>query len=83
MKKETSITIRLNEKTMEEIRKKSKEINMNMSEYARFCVENAITKNYIPKEKVLWLMHDILSDSELQKNQKIRKIAKELYEKWI
>lgn len=83
MKKEKSITIRLDDKIIEEIKKKSKNLNMNISGYVRFCVENAIKDNYIPKAKVVWLLHDILSDSDLQKNQKIKKIAKELYEKWI
>ena len=83
MKKENSITIRLEDKTIEEIKKKSRNMNMNISGYVRFCVENTIKDNYIPKAKVMFLMHELLSDSELQKNQKVKKITKELFEKWI
>lgn len=83
MKKENSITIRLDDKTMKEIKKRSNNLNMNISGYVRFCVENANKDNYIPKAKVMFLMHELLSDSELQKNQKVKKITKELVERWI
>ena len=35
------------------------------------------------KSRGVYGTHFLISDSELQKNQKIRKIAKELFDRWI
>ena len=78
MKKITSLTIRLEPEELEEIRRKANILNIKSSEYVRFCVNNAIQKNYVPKEKIMYFLHKIYTDTELKKLDKLLRIAKEL-----
>lgn len=78
MKKQMSITIRVGKEELEAIRNKANNLKMNSSEYVRFCVNNAIQENYVPKTKIVQFLHKIYTDSELKKLGKLQKIVKEL-----
>lgn len=78
MKKEFTISIRVDKEELEEIKRKSNNLSINSSEFVRFCVNNALRENYIPKTRLLYFLHKIYSDSELKKNSKIVKLAEEL-----
>lgn len=80
MKKQTSITIRLDNEELKEIKRKANAFNMNSSEYARFCVNNAIKQNYIPKTRIMYFLHKIYTDAELQKQEKLSKMLREFEE---
>ena len=83
MKKEFTVTMRVDKEEFEEIKRKSKNLSMNSSEFVRFCVNNALHDNYIPKTKLMFFLHKIYSDSELKKLDKVVKLAKELEESCI
>lgn len=78
MKKQASITIRVNADELEEIRKKANSLKINSSEYVRFCVNNAIKQNYVPKTRIMYFLHKIYTDREMKKQDRLLKIAKEL-----
>lgn len=78
MRKQASITIRVDIDELEEIRRKANSLKITSSEFVRFCVNNATKQNYIPKTKVMYFLHRIYADAELTKLDKLIKIAKEL-----
>ena len=78
MKKEFTITIRVDKDELDAIKRKANNLKLNSSEFVRFCVNNSIQENYTPKAKVMLFLHKIYSDSELKKNKKIVKLAEEL-----
>ena len=78
MKKQASITIRVDMEELAQIREKANNLKMNSSEFVRFCVNNAIQQNYIPKTRIMYFLHRIYTDSELKKIDELTKITKEL-----
>lgn len=78
MKKLASITIRVDEDELEEIRRRANKLKISSSEFVRFCVNNAIKQNYVPKTRIMYFLHKIYTDTELKKQEKLMKIAKEL-----
>ena len=79
-KRVEKITIRVNKEELEILKEKAKHFDGNVSKFARFCIEEAITGNSIPKSKTVWFLQEILSDPELKKNKKLQKYCEEVFE---
>lgn len=81
-RREEKITIRVNKEELEILKEKAKHFDGNVSKFARFCIEEAITGNSIPKSKIVWFLQEILSDPELKKSKKLQKYCEEVFE-WL
>lgn len=77
--REEKITIRINQEELAVLKEKAKKFDGNVSKFARFCIEEAITGNSIPKSKIVWFLQEILSDPELKKNKKLQKYCEEVF----
>lgn len=83
MKKDNKITFRVHDKDYELIKNRADELRMNVSEFSRFCVTSVIRENYMPKTQLMYLIHQIMTDSEIQKNKALSKKFQELMEKCL
>lgn len=83
MKKDNKVSFRVHDEDYELIRQKAEAMGMNISEFARFCVTSVIKENYLPKTKLMYFCHQIMTDSELQKNKTLSRKFQELMEKCL
>ena len=83
MKKENKISFRVHDEDYDLIRQKADAMGMNISEFSRFCVTSVIKENYVPKTKVLYFIHQIMTDSDLRKNKVLCKKFQEMMKKCL
>ena len=81
-KKENKITIRVNDEELSILKERARNFDGNVSKFARFCIDTTINEKTVPKDKIMWFIQKILSDSELRRNQKLVKYVEELFQ-WL
>ena len=80
--REDKITIRVNQEELAVLRERAKKFDGNVSKFARFCIEEEMKGNSIPKAKIVWFLQEILSDPELKRSKKLQKYCEEVFE-WL
>ena len=76
------LTIRLKPEELASIETTAKRFGYSSSEYVRFCVMDQIQHRSIPLPEAAKLMHRLLCDKNVRKNEVLMHDLKEVSRKW-
>ena len=81
-KKTEKLTVRFRPEEIAQIESAAKRFGYSSSEYVRFCVMDQIQRRSIPLPEAAKLMHRLLCDKNVRKNEVLMHDLKEVSRKW-